>query len=113
MRRISSCRIRSRRAPWRALRSREPHASPSPATTGFGGGSHGRPFGALSAPGSNLNSRPGHEPLLPDVHLVPYPHAYRDHGGDEGSATEAALAALDRLLGEVVAPDSVAAVLIE
>jgi 4-aminobutyrate aminotransferase-like enzyme len=47
------------------------------------------------------------------VHLVPYPHAYRDHDGDEGSATEAALAALDRLLGEVVAPDSVAAVLIE
>ena len=88
-------------------------ASGRPAIIGFEGGFHGRTFGALSATSSNLNYRAGHEPLLPDVHLVPYPHAYRDHGGDEGSATEAALAALDRLFGEVVAPASVAAVLIE
>src|SRR6202008_1396781 len=88
-------------------------ASGRPAIIGFEGGFHGRTFGALSGTSSKLNYRAGHEPLLPDVHLVPFPHAYRDHDGDEGSATEAALAALDRLLGEVVAPDSVAAVLIE
>ena len=84
-----------------------------PAIVAFEGGFHGRTFGALSATSSNLNYRVGHEPLLPGVHLVPYPHAYRDHEGDEGSATEAALAALDRLFDEVVAPSTVAALLIE
>jgi len=88
-------------------------ASGRPAIIAFEGGFHGRTFGALSVTSSNLNYRAGHEPLLPDVHLVPYPQAYRDHEGDEGSATEAALATLDRLLAEVVAPESVAAILIE
>ena len=88
-------------------------ATGRPAIVAFEGAFHGRTFGALSVTSSNLNYRAGHEPLLPEVHLVPYPHAYRDHDGDEGSATEAALAALDRLLADVVAPDAVAAVLIE
>ena len=88
-------------------------ASGRPAIIAFEGAFHGRTFGALSVTSSNLNYRVGHEPLLPEVHLVPYPNAYRDHEGDEGSATEAALAALDRLLAEVVAPESVAAILIE
>src|SRR6185436_3721806 len=88
-------------------------ASGRPAIIAFEGAFLGRTFGALSVTSSNLNYRAGHEPLLPDVHLVPYPNAYRDHEGDEGSATEAALASLDRLLAEVVAPESVAAVLIE
>ncbi len=84
-----------------------------PAIVAFEGAFHGRTFGALSVTSSNLNYRVGHEPLLPEVHLIPYPRAYRDHDGDEGSATEAALAALDRLLAEVVSPEAVAAVLIE
>ena len=88
-------------------------ATGRPAIVAFEGAFHGRTFGALSVTSSNLNYRVGHEPLLPDVHLVPYPQAYLDHEGDEGSATEAALAALDRLLADVVSPDTVAAVLIE
>jgi 4-aminobutyrate aminotransferase len=88
-------------------------ATGRPAIVAFEGAFHGRTFGALSVTSSNRNYRAGHEPLLPEVHLVPYPQAYRDHEGDEGSATEAAIAALDRLLAAVVAPDSVAAVLIE
>jgi len=88
-------------------------ATGRPAIIAFEGAFHGRTFGALSVTSSNLNYRVGHEPLLPEVHLVPYPNVYRDHEGDEGSATEAALAALDRLLADVVAPESVAAVLIE
>src|SRR5262245_428620 len=88
-------------------------ATGRPAIIAFEGAFHGRTFGALSVTSSNLNYRAGHEPLLPEVHLIPYPNAYRDHDGDEGSATEAAMASLDRLLGEVVAPDSVAAILIE
>jgi 4-aminobutyrate aminotransferase len=88
-------------------------ATGRPAIIAFEGAFHGRTFGALSVTSSNLNYRVGHEPLLPEVHLVPYPQAYRDHDGDEGSATEAGLAALDRVLAEVVAPESVAAILIE
>jgi 4-aminobutyrate aminotransferase len=88
-------------------------ATGRPAIIAFEGAFHGRTFGALSVTSSNPNYRVGHEPLLPEVHLVPYPQAYRDHDGDEGSATEAALAALDRVLAEVAAPESVAAILIE
>ena len=88
-------------------------ASGRTAIIGFEGGFHGRTFGALSATSSNLNYRAGHEPLLPGVYLAPYPHAYRDHAGDEAAASAAALAALDRMLEEVVAPATVAAVLIE
>jgi len=79
----------------------------------FEGGFHGRTFGALSATTSNLNYRAGHEPLVPSVHINAYPHAYRDHGGDEATATAAALAALDRLFDEVVESTSVAALLVE
>jgi 4-aminobutyrate aminotransferase len=83
------------------------------AIVAFEGGFHGRTFGALSATTSNLNYRAGHEPLVPGVHINAYPHAYRDHEGDEGTATAEALAALDRLFDEVVEPTSVAALLVE
>ena len=88
-------------------------ASGRPAIIGFEGAFHGRTFGALSATTSSPNYQAGHGPLLPDVHLVPYPRPYRDHGGDEAAATEASLAAIERLLASTVAPDRVAAVLIE
>ncbi|HXG26890.1 MAG TPA: aspartate aminotransferase family protein [Candidatus Binatia bacterium] len=79
----------------------------------FEGGFHGRTYGALSVTSSNPNYRAGHGPLLPDIHLVPYPQAYRAHNGDEAAASTASLAALDRLLAEEVSPGDVAAVLIE
>ena len=78
----------------------------------FEGGFHGRTYGALSATSSNPNYRTGHGPLLPDVHIVPYPEAYRAHGGDEAAATTAALAALDRVIADV-GPDNLAGVLVE
>ncbi|HEY7599794.1 MAG TPA: aminotransferase class III-fold pyridoxal phosphate-dependent enzyme, partial [Candidatus Limnocylindrales bacterium] len=67
----------------------------------------------LSVTTSNPNYQAGHGPLLPDVHVVPYPRAYPDHGGDEAAATEASLTAIEGLLASEVAPDKVAAVLIE
>ena len=83
------------------------------AIVAFEGGFHGRTYGAMSVTSSNPNYRAGHGPLLPDVHLVPYPEAYRAHRGDEAAATAASLAALDRLLAEDIAPENVAAILIE
>ena len=88
-------------------------ATGRPAIFAFEGAFHGRTFGALSVTTSNPNYQAGHGPLLPDVHLVPYPQAYRDHGDDEAAATSASLAAIERLLAGTVAPDRVAAVLIE
>ncbi len=83
------------------------------AIVAFRGAFHGRTLGATSVTSSNLNYRRGYEPLLPQVHLLPYPAAYRDFGGDEARATEACLAALDALTATTVPADSIAAVLIE
>ena len=79
----------------------------------FSGGFHGRTYGALSVTTSNLNYRTGYDPLLPAIHIAPFPAAYRDFGGDEAAATAASLAHLERLLAEVVPPSNVAAFLIE
>ncbi len=84
-----------------------------PAIIAFSGGFHGRTYGALSATTSNLNYRVGHEPLLPSIYLSSFPRPYREHGGNEAPATEAALEDLRRLLREQVDPRDVAAVLIE
>ena len=83
-----------------------------PAIIAFEGAFHGRTFGSLSVTTSNPNYQRGHGPLLPDVHLVPYPRAYRDYGGDEAAASEGSMAAIERVLAEV-GGERVAAVLIE
>jgi 4-aminobutyrate aminotransferase len=79
----------------------------------FSGAFHGRTYGALSVTTSNLNYRTGYDPLVPAIHIAPFPAAYRDFGGDEEAATAASLADLERLLAEEVAPSAVAAFLIE
>ena len=84
-----------------------------PGIIAFRGGFHGRTFGATSVTTSNLNYRTGYEPLLPGVHVVPYPIAYPEFGGDDEAASAASLAALRTLLGSVIAPSMVGAILIE
>jgi 4-aminobutyrate aminotransferase len=79
----------------------------------FSGAFHGRTYGALSVTSSNLNYRTGYDPMVPDIHIAPFPAAYRDFGGDEEAATAASLTHLERLLAEVVPPKAVAAFLIE
>ncbi len=84
-----------------------------PAIIAFRGAFHGRTMGAASLTSSNANYRAGYEPFLPGVYLTPYPLAYRDFGGDEAAATDAAMAALRSLTDLVVPPESVAAIFIE
>jgi 4-aminobutyrate aminotransferase len=84
-----------------------------PAFIAFRGGFHGRTFGATSLTSSSLNYRTGYEPLLPTVHLLPYPDAFHDFDGDEDRATAACLAAIDDLFATSAAPGSVAAMVIE
>ncbi len=44
-----------------------------PGIIAFRGGFHGRTLGATSVTTSNINYRTGYEPLLPGVHIAPYP----------------------------------------
>ena len=79
----------------------------------FRGGFHGRTFGAASVTSSALNYRAGYEPLLPGVHLLPFPAAYRDFGGDEDRATTTCLAALDELVRTTIPAEAIGSILIE
>lgn len=84
-----------------------------PGIIAFRGAFHGRTIGATSVTSSNLNYRVGYEPLVPSVHFVPYPAAYREAENDEDRATEIVLGRLHELFETVVAPSSVGAVIIE
>ena len=84
-----------------------------PAFIAFQGGFHGRTLGATSITSSSLNYRSGYEPLLSTVHILPYPAAYRDFGGDDDRATAACLAAIDDLFATRAPASSVAAMVIE
>lgn len=79
----------------------------------FTGAFHGRTYGATSVTSSSLNYRSGYDPLVPDIHLAPFPNAYRDFGGDEDAASAASLAYLERFFAEQVQPSRTAAFLIE
>jgi len=84
-----------------------------PGIVAFRGGFHGRTFGATSVTTSNINYRTGYEPLLPGVYFAPFPAAYRDFEGDDERASSACLANLQSLFETIIAPSSVAAILIE
>ena len=79
----------------------------------FSGAFHGRTFGAVSITTSSLNYRTGYDPLLPDVHIAPFPNAYRDFAGDEEAASASSLEHLERLFATIVPPASTAAFIIE
>ena len=79
----------------------------------FSGAFHGRTYGATSVTSSSLNYRTGYDPLVPDVHIAPFPAAYRDFDGDEERATRVCLEHLERLFEQQIPPDRVAAFLIE
>jgi 4-aminobutyrate aminotransferase len=84
-----------------------------PGIIAFRGGFHGRTYGATSVTTSNLNYRVGYEPMLPGVYFAPFPAPYQEFDGDEEAAGAASLAAVRDLLGSVVAPSQVAAIVIE
>jgi 4-aminobutyrate aminotransferase len=79
----------------------------------FSGAFHGRTYGATSVTSSAINYRTGYDPLLGDIHIAPFPSAYRDFAGDDEAASAASLVYLERLFAEQLPPASVAAFLIE
>ena len=79
----------------------------------FEGGFHGRTMGALSLTNSKIKQRAGFGPLLPMVHHAPFPRvrAWREGSGGDGSAE---LERLGRaILGRLIAPRDVAAIVVE
>jgi 4-aminobutyrate aminotransferase len=86
-------------------------ATRRPMVIAFRGGFHGRTHGAMALTSSNVKYRAHFEPLMGGVHFVPYPYPLRMGGAD--AALAATLEALDELFATVVAPDDVAAFVVE
>jgi len=82
-----------------------------PVVVAFRGGFHGRTHGAMALTSSSVKYRAHFEPLMGGVHFAPYPYPLRMGGSEAALATT--LAAIEELFATVVAPDDVAAFLVE
>jgi 4-aminobutyrate aminotransferase / (S)-3-amino-2-methylpropionate transaminase / 5-aminovalerate transaminase len=78
-----------------------------PAVIAFEGGFHGRTLLSLSLTSKTHPYKVGLGPFAPEVYRVPFPNAYR------GPSPDQALAALRRAFATVVAPENVAAIVVE
>jgi 4-aminobutyrate aminotransferase len=84
-----------------------------PGIIAFEGAFHGRTMGALSLTNSKVKQRAGFGPLIPMVHHAPFPRvrAWREDSGGDGTAE---LEVLRRsILGRLMAPSDVAAIVVE
>jgi 4-aminobutyrate aminotransferase len=84
-----------------------------PSIIAFLGGFHGRTLGSASATTSRVTYRTGHAPFLPGVHFARFAYPYRSPAPDPEACSQEALEDIDRLFDYVVAPESVAAFLVE
>jgi 4-aminobutyrate aminotransferase len=78
----------------------------------FLGAFHGRSLGSLSLTASKVIQRRGFGPLLPGVYHAPYPDSYRSSSPDAAAAQSLSFIE-DQLFTHLVAPDEVAAVIVE
>jgi 4-aminobutyrate aminotransferase len=79
----------------------------------FFGAFHGRSLGALSLTASKSIQRRGFGPMMPGVYHAPYPDPYRFNGSADACAAAALSFITDQLLVHLVAPDEVAAIVVE
>src|SRR5207247_2174027 len=79
----------------------------------FEGAFHGRTMGALSLTNSKIKQRAGFGPLLPMVYHAPFPRvrSWKEGSGGDGSAELEVLR--KSILGRLIGPDDVAAIVIE
>lgn len=82
-----------------------------PSVICFRGGFHGRTHGAMALTSSNVKYRAHFGPLMGGVHFAPYPYPLHMGGADTALATT--LEAIEELFATVVAPDDVAAFVVE
>ena len=86
-------------------------ATHRPSFIAFRGGFHGRTHGAMSLTSSSVKYRAHFDPLVGGIHFAPYPYPLRMGGADAALATT--MAAIDELFTTTVAPDDVAAFVVE
>ncbi len=89
-------------------------ATRRPAVVAFRGGFHGRTHGTMALTSSALKNRAHFEPLMGGVHFAPYPYPLRNPTGRTEAASLAwTMDQIDELFATLVAPDDVAAFLVE
>jgi 4-aminobutyrate aminotransferase len=79
----------------------------------FVGGFHGRTYGALSLTASKASYRRGMGPLLPGIHHIRYPYCFRYCSHPEGAACDIVERDLELMFKTTVAPETVAAIIVE
>jgi 4-aminobutyrate aminotransferase len=79
----------------------------------FIGSFHGRSMGALSLTASKVVQRRGFGPLLPGVFHAPYPDSYRFSGTPDACAAASLSFITDQIFPHLLAPDEVAAIVVE
>jgi 4-aminobutyrate aminotransferase len=79
----------------------------------FLGAFHGRTMGAASVTTSKVKYRTGQGPFLPDVYYARFPYPFRSAADSPEACAREALDDLDRLFEYVIAPQEVAAFLVE
>lgn len=87
-------------------------ATGRPNLIAFQGGFHGRTVAAASLTTAASKFRSGYSPIMPGVHIAPFPDAIR-YGWSADVAVEFALRELDLLLQTISHPDDTAAFIIE
>ncbi|MGX7723396.1 MULTISPECIES: aspartate aminotransferase family protein [Rhodococcus] len=87
-------------------------ATGRPGIVVFHGGFHGRTVAAATMTTSGTRFSAGFSPLMGGVHVAPFPTAYR-YGWSEEESTDFALQELDYLFATLVAPDEIAAFVVE
>jgi 4-aminobutyrate aminotransferase len=84
-----------------------------PGIIAFIGGFHGRTMGAASVTTSKAKYRRGHLPLIPEVYFARFPYPFRSKAATPQECADEALDDIDRLFEHVIAPEDVAAFLVE
>jgi 4-aminobutyrate aminotransferase len=89
------------------------YATGRPGIVAFLGGFHGRTMGSAAVTTSKVKYRTGHGPFLPEVYFARFPYPYRSPAPDAEACAQEALADVERLFEYVVAPEDVAAFIVE
>lgn len=79
----------------------------------FLGGFHGRTMGAATVTTSKVKYRNGHGPFVPDIYFARFPYPYRSAAAEPEGCAQEALQDIERLFEYVIAPQDVAAFLVE
>lgn len=79
----------------------------------FLGSFHGRTMGSLALTSSKAVQRRGFGPMMPGVYHAPYPDPYRFKGSPDECAAASLSFINDQILTHLIAPDEVAALVVE